>query len=155
MYANINNTCNFEGRLVKDPELSYIPTKDGKGLAKTKFTIAVDKNMTKQQKDAAKLANQPTSDFIPCELVGPRAETFAQWFKKGKPVKVSTCFRSYSYDAKDGTKKYAYSFDVVDFGFVVADYSDASGANNNGGNAGYNGGFNQDFVPVDDGDMPF
>lgn len=164
MYLNLNNQCVFEGRLVKEVEYSTINGKNG-AVPKVKFTIAVDKVMTKQQRDYAKNNNQPTSDFVPCECIGPKADFINNYFKKGSAIKLVAAFRSYSYDAQDGTKKYAYSFDVVDAGFVTADYSDANGNGNNNGAGNNNGGNNNggnksnqnfnDFAPVDDGDLPF
>lgn len=164
MFLNLNNNCSFEGRLIKDVEYSSINGKNG-AVAKVKFTLAVDKVMTKQQKEYAKNNNLPTSDFVPCECLGPKADFINNFFKKGSAMKVVAGFRTYSFDANDGSgKKYAYSFDVVDAGFVVADYSENNGNNgggnynnNNGGNKnnGGNNYNNADFAPVADGDLPF
>lgn len=168
MYANINNTCKFVGRMVKDAELSYIPVKGGaEQMAKAKFTVAVDKVMNKQQKETAKQNNQPTADFIQCEIVGKRAETLANFFPKGKPIVVNASFRTFSYKHKTtGETVYSYAFDVDDFGFVPGDFSEQNGGNgavrqnnnhSSGNNSGYNSGYNNynDMTPVDDGEMPF
>ena len=157
MYPNINNECRFDGRMTKDPELKFIPINGGeKQLARAKFTIAVDKNMTKQQKEQAKAKGESTVDFVPCELVGPKAEVVAQYFPKGKPIKVTAVFRSYNYINQQGEKVYSYCFDVTDFGFATIDYTDT---NNQDARNTMNNNFNYSndmfASPIDDGDMPF
>lgn len=161
MYPNINNECRFDGRMTKDPELSFIPISGGqKSLSKVKFTITVDKNMSKKQRDEAKAKGEPTVDFIPCECVGPKAEVIVNHFKKGKPIKVSATFRSYNYLNKtSGQKVYAYTFDVTDIGFATIDYSEGNGALAGDGYTPQQ--MNDMFpdmggmTPIDDGDMPF
>lgn len=156
MYPNINNECRFDGTLQDDPNLSYIPYGNGKQLAKCKFTISVLKNLSKQQREQAKAKGEFTSDFINCELIGPKAEVVAQNFRKGSPIKVTAVFRTFSYNDKTtGNKVYSYSFDVTDFGFATRDFSNQNQGNTYSGGNYNNAPFDSDFTPVDSGDMPF
>lgn len=147
-YLNINNMCIFEGRLVKDPELSSIQSNNN-SISKVKFTMALDKNMTKDQKDKATKNDQPTADFINCECIGPKANFISDWFNKGDGIRIVASFRSYSYTDKEGTKKSGYAFDVVDASFPVGK-SNGSGGNNLQTKQQTNS-----FQPIDDDDLPF
>ena len=153
-YLNINNMCTFEGRLTADPELSYIAQNGGQqGIAKTKIKVAVDRNMTKQQKEAAQKNNQPTADFIPVEVIGPRAEFVANYFTKGSGIRVMASFKTFSYQ-KDGQTVYGYNFDAVDVGFTVGG---TNGVNNGGGNSNASLPLEETpgFQAIDDSDLPF
>lgn len=160
MYANINNECRFDGNLTKDPELSYIPYGQGKQMAKCKFSVTVPKNMTKEQKERAKAKGEYITDIIPCEITGPKAEVIANNFVKGKPIKVTTVFRTFNYTNKQGEKVYSYTFDVVDFGFATQDFSEGF-TNNQAANNSMNKNFNyggtpyDGMIPVDEGSLPF
>lgn len=161
-YLNMNNINIFEGRLTADPELSYIPTKGGKdGLAKCKIKIAVDRQMTKEQKAQAQASGNQTADFVPVDITGTKAEFVANYFKKGNGIRAVCTFRTFSYQAQDGSTKYGYNFDAVDVTFTVS-----SNSNGNSGSNGNNGkfqdqGFNpvgldpQGFQAIDDDDLPF
>ena len=83
------------GRLVKDPELKFLP---GSGVANTSFTVAVDK-FTK--KDEPKQA-----DFIGCVAWNKTAELIANYMKKGSLIGISGRISTRNYEAKDGTKRY-------------------------------------------------
>lgn len=159
-YLNLNNVCQFEGRLVADPEISSINGKNG-AVTKAKFKIAVDKNMSKNDRATAAQNGQPTADFPMFEVIGPKADFVKNWLTKGKPCKVLASFRTFSYtDNKSNppVQKFGWSFDVVDVSFTVSDSGAGTGAN---GAAGGNAGGNtysapaDNFVPVDDSDMPF
>lgn len=158
-YLNINNICNFEGRLIADPELSYLPANGGQqGLAKCRFKIAVDKNMTKEAKQKAQAEGKETADFVPLEIVGSRAEFVANYFSKGSGIRVVSSFKTFSYP-KDGQTNYGYNFDVVDVGFCLGGSGNGNnGQNNNNGNPQ---GFEpmgldpQGFQAIDDDDLPF
>ena len=163
-YLNMNNINIFEGRLTADPELSYIPTKNGQqGLAKCKIKIAVDKQMTKEQKAQAQASGNPTADFVPIEVTGPKAEFVSNYFSKGNGIRAVCTFRTFNYQAQDGSTKYGYNFDAVDVTFPIGGNGNKNG--NNGGN-GDNGGFQdpgfapmgldpQGFQAIDDDDLPF
>ena len=54
------NCVSLIGRLVRDPELRYAQN----GTAICRFTIAVDRRMSKQKRQEAQANNQQTADFI-------------------------------------------------------------------------------------------
>lgn len=158
-YLNINNICSFEGRLIADPELSYLPSNGGQqGLPKCRFKVAVDRNMTKEAKQKAQAEGKETADFVPLEILGQRAEFVANNFSKGKGIRVVSSFKTFSY-TKDGQTNYGYNFDVVDVGYCLGGSGNGNnGQNNNNGNAQ---GFEpmgldpQGFQAIDDDDLPF
>lgn len=127
------------GRLTKDPELNFAA---GTGTAVTRFTLAVTRPFKKDE-----------TDFINCIAFNKRAEAIAQYLTKGRQLAVTGSIRTGSYDAKDGTKRYTTDIVVDSFEFI------GQGNNNNQGNTPQNnfGGMNfeEDMMPVDDGDMPF
>lgn len=122
------------GRLTKDPELRFTANK---GTAVTRFTLAVNRNFKKED-------GTQEADFINCIAYSKRAEVIAQYLTKGKRFSVAGSIRTGSYDAQDGTRRYT-TYVVVD-GFYFIDSSDSKVNNDN---------FNDDMIPVDDGDIPF
>lgn len=81
------------GRLTKDPELQYTPT----GVAVCKFTLAVDRDFSKDKKEA---------DFIPIVVWRQLAETCANYLRKGRLVAVEGRIQVRSYDNNEGRKVY-------------------------------------------------
>lgn len=145
MYLNLNNFCSFEGRVIKEPEITEI--KSTKGIIKkARITLAVDRPLTKQQKEKAKAEGQPTADFIDLEAVGIKAEFISNWIKKGSAVKTVASYRTFNYTDKAGNKKYGSIFDIVDIGFTTT--SIESKPKNNFED------FN-DFQTIDDEEVPF
>lgn len=122
------------GRLTKDPELKFTANK---GIAVTRFTLAVNRDYKKED-------GTQEADFINCIAYSKRAEVIAQYLTKGKRFSIAGSIRTGSYDAQDGTRRYT-TYVVVD-GFDFIDSSDSKVNNDN---------FNDDMIPVDDGDIPF
>ncbi|HAT4130485.1 single-stranded DNA-binding protein [Clostridium perfringens] len=122
------------GRLTKDPELKFTVNK---GTAVTRFTLAVNRDYKKED-------GTQEADFINCIAYSKRAEIIAQYLTKGKRFTVSGSIRTGSYDAQDGIRRYT-TYVVVD-GFDFIDSSNSKVNNDN---------FNDDMIPVDDGDIPF
>ena len=60
------NSLVLIGRLARDPEMRYIPAS---GMAVTKFTLAVEKELSKEKKEELISQEKPTADFIPCHLL--------------------------------------------------------------------------------------
>ena len=130
------------GRLTRDPDLNFAA---GTGTAVCKFNLAVARPFKKDE-----------TDFINCIAFGKAGETIAQYITKGRQLAVTGSIRTGSYDAKDGTKRYTTDIIVDSFEFI----GNGQG-NNNQSNTSYQdsnfdqGGFYEDMVPVDDGEMPF
>lgn len=63
------NNVQLLGRLTKEPELRYTPS--GTGVAR--FTLAVNRKLSKEKRVEAERNNQPTADFIGCQAWGKSA----------------------------------------------------------------------------------
>lgn len=80
------------GRLTKDPDLRYTSA----GSAVCNFTLAVNRTFAKE--------NQQQADFISIQAWGKRAETCAQYLKKGKLAGVEGRLQIRSYDDNEGQR---------------------------------------------------
>ena len=97
------------GRLTKDPEIRYTQS----GVCVASFTLAVDRRFAR--KDSSD--GQPTADFIPIVAWRKLAEIIGNNLTKGRRVSVEGRIQVRTYDAKDGTKRYATEIiaDEVEF----------------------------------------
>jgi single-strand DNA-binding protein len=91
------------GRLTRDPELKYLANT---GTPVATFSLAVDKQLSKDKRQEAESKGQPTADFINIVVWGKQAENCANYLKKGRLAAVSGRLQSRSYEGKDGTKRY-------------------------------------------------
>lgn len=91
------------GRLTRDPELKYLANT---GTPVATFSLAVDRELSKDKKQEAESKGQPTADFINIIVWGKQAENCANYLKKGRLAAVSGRLQSRSYEGKDGTKRY-------------------------------------------------
>lgn len=137
------------GRLTRDPELRYIPNS---GTAVSTFTLAVDKNLSKDKKAEMESRNQPTADFIRIVVWGKTAENCANFLNKGKLVGVNGRIQTGSYDDKDGKK--VYTTEVVANTVEFLEWGDT-------GNKSPQASASDDFPdvggfhPTDNDDIPF
>lgn len=140
------------GRLTKDPELRFTP---GNGTAVATFTLAVDR---KFQRDG-----QREADFIPIVVWGKQAESTANYMSKGKLVAVNGRIQTRSYEAKDGTRRYVTEVISEEIQFLEwGNKSSTDSPYDNIGSSNYSSesnhkdqSFDDDVIPVDDGDIPF
>ncbi|BAQ15226.1 putative single-strand binding protein [Clostridium botulinum] len=141
------------GRLTKDPELKFTP---GNGTAVATFTLAVDRRFSKD--------GQREADFIPIVVWGKQAESTANYMSKGKLMGVSGRIQTRSYEAKDGTRRYITEVIAEEVKFLEwGDKPTTDSSYNNGSESSYQSGqgfgngnsFDDDIIPVDDGDIPF
>ena len=119
------------GRLTKDPELRYTTS----GSAVTRFTLAVDKQLSNEKKSEFEAKGQPTADFIRIVVWGRQAENCANYLAKGRLVAVNGRIETGSYQDKDG--KMVYTTDVVAFQVQFLEWGDEnqqSGGYQQGGN---------------------
>lgn len=144
------NSVNLIGRLVRDPELKYTQS----GLAVLRFTVAVDRKLSKDKREEAQANNQPTADFISCTAFGKTAEVIANYHSKGSQIAVEGRIQTGSYE-KDGRTIYTTDVLVNSITFVGS-------KNNNSGGGSYQNSSNQQddysdegFFPVDNDDIPF
>lgn len=61
----------------------------GSGMAICQFTLAVDKNLSKQKKQEFEQAGKPTADFIRIVVMGKQAENAAIYLEKGRKVAIN------------------------------------------------------------------
>ncbi len=92
------------GRLVRDPELRFIPNS---GRAVVNFTVAVDRNLSREKKAEMQEKGQPTADFIRVIAWGKLAETCANYLSKGKQVAINGSIQTSSYKTNTGETRYA------------------------------------------------
>lgn len=103
------NTVILMGRLTRDPELRYLQT--GANRAVARFSIAVDKQLSREMKMEMESKNQPTADFINIVCWGKLAENVVKFTGKGRRVIINGRIQTGSYVDKDG--KRVYTTDVV------------------------------------------
>ncbi|MBL7575545.1 single-strand DNA-binding protein [Peptoniphilus asaccharolyticus DSM 20463] len=102
------NNVTLMGRLTREPELRYTSKN---ATAVVRFTLAVNRKLSKDKRADAERNNQPTADFISCIAWGKIAETIANYFKKGERIALAGHIQTGRYDDKDG--KTVYTTDVV------------------------------------------
>ena len=96
------------GFLCADPELKYIASS---GQANCTFTLAVDKNLSKDKKAEMEQQGKPTADFPRITVWGKMAENCANYLSKGSQVAVQGSIQTGSYTNQDGS--IVYTTDVV------------------------------------------
>ncbi|WP_238899338.1 single-stranded DNA-binding protein [Clostridium sp. YIM B02500] len=136
------NKLIINGNLVRDIDLQFTP---GTGNAVLKNTIA------SRRKFKDKNTNQYESDFIPFTAFGKNAEFIANNFIKGQGIQLECRMQSGTYE-KDGIKHYAQEAIVENIEFWG---SKGKSSEQSMPTDMFNGGFEEDITPVDDGDMPF
>ena len=128
------------GRLTKDPDLRFAA---GSGKAVTRFTIAVNRPMKKDE-----------ADFINCIAFNKAGETIAQYLTKGKQIAITGNIRTGSYE-KDGQVRYTTDVIIDTFEFINGDKKNQNSGPSNFNAANQNFNQSDDMMPVEDGDIPF
>ena len=158
------NCVSLIGRLVRDPELRYAQN----GTAICRFTLAVDRRMSKQKRQEAQANNQQTADFIGCTAFGQTAELIANYHRKGSQIGVEGRIQTGSYE-KEGRTIYTTDVVVSNLTFIGSSQGQNQGGFNQGGfnsdqpvNSAYGNDFSKNdnddedgFFPVDNDDIPF
>lgn len=117
------NNVGLTGRITKDLELKY--TQNGKAYCR--FTLAVDRGLSKEKKQEAEANGQPTVDFINCVAWGKVAETINRYTAKGKKVLVYGSIETGSYTVQDGSKR--YTTDVLVNRAEILEFADNNNTN--------------------------
>ncbi len=144
------NNVVLVGRLVGDPDLRYIPN----GNAVSRFTLAIDRQLSKEKKQEMESRNQPTADFIRIVVWGRTAENCANYLSKGRLVAVQGRIQTGSYDDKDG--KRVFTTDVVANNVEFLEWGDKTNRD-----SGFSESQDSDFPgidgfhPTDNDDIPF
>ena len=101
------NIVSLLGRLVRDPDVRYTQNQ----MAVARFTVAVDRSMTKQRKEQAQNTGAPTADFISCQAFDKTAETIGKYFTKGRKIAIVGHIQTGQYQNKQGAT--VYTTDVI------------------------------------------
>lgn len=156
------NVVMLVGRLTADPELRFLP---GNGTAVTRFSLAVDKDLSRDKKQEFEQQGKPTADFPRVVVWGRQAENCANYLAKGRLVAIQGRIQTGSYNNSQGQK--VYTTEVFADKVQFLEWGDNNNNNNNSNNFGGNnrnnnndsmGGIDIDtngFQPVDDEDIPF
>lgn len=140
------NKIILNGRLTKDPELSYTP---GNGLAITKFTLAVNRPRFDKNKPQE-------ADFINCVCFGKRAEAIANNVQKGNRFGVCGRLQINKYVDKEGNNRWSTDVLVEDIDFLQDKGNNSAPSQNNSANKPPDSNYNDmPVTPIDDGDIPF
>ena len=121
----MNNVC-ILGRLTKDVDLRMTNS----GLAVGRFSVAVDRKLSKEKRMEAENNNQPTVDFISCIAFKRTAEVIEQYFHKGNKIAIMGHIQTGSYENQQGQRIYTTDVIVDSFDFVE---SNSSSTNTNQG----------------------
>ena len=131
------------GRLVADANLKYL--QGGNNNAVARFTLAVDKGLSKEKKEEMESKGQPTADFINCQAWGKMAESLVKYSGKGLRVLVNGRIQTGSYE-KDGQR--IYTTEVIANNIEYIDWKNSNFQNGNNSN-GYNKGYAIDATVAD------
>lgn len=133
------------GRLTKDPDLRYTQ----KGQAMATFILAVDKKLSREKKQEMEAQGKATADFPRITAWGKLAENLSKYLKKGKQCAVEGSIQTGMYKDKDG--KTVFTTDVLANNIeYLNSYQDKNNRNNN-----IDDYFNDDFVEIEDDNIPF
>ncbi|MDY2986116.1 MAG: single-stranded DNA-binding protein [Peptoniphilus sp.] len=139
------NNVNLIGRLVRDPDLKYTPS----GTAVARFTLAVNRILSKDKREEAERNNQPTADFISCTAWNKTAETIANYVNKGHRIGINGRIQTGKYDDKDGKTVYTTDVVVTNMEFLE------SANNNNNYQSNTTTESNEGFYEINNDDIPF
>lgn len=157
------NNVVLMGRLTRDPELRYVQTSGNTAVAR--FSLAVDKNLSREKRQEMESKGQPTADFINITAWGRLGETVAKYSGKGLRLLVNGRIQTGSYE-KDGERRYttevvAQSVEIIDWkdsnnnGSFNNSNSQASSADNYQAPIDDDFEYSADFDPTEDERIPF
>lgn len=149
------------GRLTKDPDLRYTQS----GMAVCQFTLAVNKNLSKDKKEEMEAQNKPTADFPRIIVWGKMGENASRYLKKGSQCAIEGAIQTGSYEDNNGNRVYTTDIVAQHVEFLTRLTQDDTDYNSNQGyqnrsksNYGTNNDdfFDDDFQEVqDDPRVPF
>lgn len=120
----MNNVC-ILGRLTKDVDLRMTNS----GLAVGRFSVAVDRKLSKEKRMEAENNNQPTVDFISCIAFKRTAEVIEQYFHKGNKIAIIGHIQTGSYENQQGQRIYTTDVIVDSFDFVETNSNSSTNTN--------------------------
>ncbi|HBD63219.1 MAG TPA: single-stranded DNA-binding protein [Clostridiales bacterium] len=152
------NSVVLIGRLARDPELKFIPST---GMAVARFTLAVDKEMSRDKKQEATSQGKQTADFIGITVFGKQAENCANYLTKGSQCAIHGRVSTGSYTTQTGEKRYTTDIVADRVEFIGSGKGQTSPQQGRPvqPDSSFFGDFpdedNDIFQPVDDEDIPF
>lgn len=130
------NSIIIKGRLVRDPEIKFVDTKNGQ-QAICSFDVAVDKSFGEG------------ADFFRCQMWGKRGEAIEKYFVKGQEILIQGQHESRQYTDKEGNKRTIWELKANQFEFCGSKKDNQSSGQSNSG-------VPDGFIEVDDSDdIPF
>lgn len=96
------------GRITKDLELRHTQA----GKANVSFSLAVDKNLSRDKKKELEDAGRPTADFPRVVAWGFQAENLVRYCGRGSQVAIDGRIQTGSYEDRESGKM-IYTTDVV------------------------------------------
>ncbi len=100
------NSVVLVGRVGQDPEIKYFES----GKSRTTFSIAVDRwNAKTKQREA---------DWFNIQLWDKKAESAAEWIKKGSMISIEGKILVQRWQTPEGEEAERYVINASDFGFV-------------------------------------
>ena len=138
------------GNLARDPEL----TTTANDVSLCRFTIAVNRKFKNAD-------GEFDVDFINCVAWRKTGEFINQYFSKGKKIGVVGMIQTRTYEAQDGSKRYATDVVVDEAEFVERKQSNGNykdnqpSYNNKPKNENKNFDSSDNLEPVEDDDLPF
>ena len=136
------NLVTLIGRLTRDPELKYSQS----GKAFCKFSVAVTREY-----------NRDEADFINCVAWDKRAETIAEYLRKGRRVALQGRLSVRSYE-QNGETKWITEVIVDKFDFIDTTSGGGSSSYEEKKSSNAEPNFSSESVsedPIDDDDFPF
>ena len=97
------------GRLTRDPEISYVQQQNGSTLATAKFILASKRSYVKE--------GQQDTDFIPCVVFGNQAKLVESMLVQGSKILFIARPTSSDYVDKNGEKRYTVQFVIESWEF--------------------------------------
>lgn len=144
------NNIKLMGRLTKDVDLR-LSTSGNENHAVAKFTLAVDRNMSKEQREKAENSKKPTADFVPCVVFGKRGMKIGDYIGKGNRVIVDGRLQLDKFTDKDGNT--VYTTQVVADNIVIIDFKNNNNNNEKTQAAPVNNDYGDSFVDFGDESM--
>lgn len=154
------NNVILMGRLTRDPEMRYVQFGSTQS-AVVRFTIAVDRQLSREKRAEKEARNESSADFISVVCWGKLAENVSRFTGKGNRILVQGRIQTGSYE-KDGQR--VYTTEVVASNVQFLDWKDSGRADS--GMTNYQPGpfgdsaddfqYGADFDPIsDEGRIPF
>ena len=121
------NNISLMGRLTRDPEVRYSANTQ---LANARFSVAVDRRLSKEKRMEAENNNQPTADFINCVAFGRTPEVIGQYFHKGTKIAITGHIQTGSYENQQGQRIYTTDVIIDQLDFVESVNSNSTNKEN-------------------------